>query len=415
MDALLILGGLLLILCGLLWLVARAFATSLLWGCASLLPPLPLLFVLRHWRRARSAVGLIGMGCIPLVVGLTMLASHDPERLAAILSLRWLEPEPRSAGGLDIRLRGELDGKPFEPALGELIAGTLVLREGDDFFARRELIIRLPEPPAGDVRVDVLPEDRGQLPEIELNWLLPEQDLPEVRRIASGYTLHLALETEEPNRLRGDFHLVLPPAYRTSLSGEVELYTDRLRYRDGRVDTRHNSQETIAWLVTDYLQRSTRRRDVELQALPLLDLDGNRLDLELQARVAGSWRSYRVTLKRSELHGWRVEGDQAPPLPPPSEAELQRMAPVPTTVVRGEERPLDRRIGFSLERLLASPSRYLGARLLVVTERGRSAEGRFDGLNPEGRLVIRHSLGGQGEASFILRPSEVASIELLEP
>lgn len=415
MDALLILGGLLLILFGLLWLVARAFATSLLWGCASLLPPLPLLFIVRHWRRARSALGLMGMGCIPLVVGLTLLASNDPDRLAAILSLRWLEPEPKVASGLEIRLRGEFNGKPFAPELGELIDGTLVLREGEDFFARRELSIRLPAYGGGDLRLDVLPEDRERLPDIELSWLLPEHDLPEVRRIASGYTLHLDLQAAPPNLLRGDFHLVLPPAYRTSLSGDVEVYTNRLRYREGRVDTRHNSQETIAWLISDYLQRSTRRRDVVLAPLPLLDLDGHQLDLEVQARVGGVPRRFSLALNRSELHGWRVAGDQAPALPEPSEDELRRTAPVPTTVVRGEERPLDRRIGFSLERLLDSPSRYQGARMHVLTERGRSAEGRFDGINPEGRLVIQHSLGGQGEARFILRPSEVAQIQLLEP
>ena len=43
MDALLILGGLLLILAGLVWLVMRAFATSLLWGWPSFLPPFTLL------------------------------------------------------------------------------------------------------------------------------------------------------------------------------------------------------------------------------------------------------------------------------------------------------------------------------------------------------------------------------------
>ena len=89
--------------------------------------------------------------------------------------------------------------------------------------------------------------------------------------------------------------------------------------------------------------------------------------------------------------------------------------PVPTTIVRGEERPVDRRIGFSLQRLLDSPSRFLGALVRVQTERGRSAEGRFSGVNPEGRLVIQHSLGGQGEANFLLRPSEVVEIQLLEP
>jgi hypothetical protein len=415
MDALLILGGLLLILFGMLWLVARAFSTSLLWGCASLLPPLPLLFIVSHWRRARSAVVLMGMGCIPLVVGLTQLASHDPERLAAILSLRWLEPEPKLASGLDIQLRGDFNGKPFAPQLGELIDGHLVLREGDDFFARRELRIQLPEYRGGDLRLDVLPEDRERLPAVELNWLQPDQDLAEVRRIASGYTLHLDLQAVPPNLMRGDFHLVLPPAYRTSLSGEVELYTNRLRYRQGRVDTRHSSQDTVAWLVADYLKRSTRRHDVVLEPLPLLDLDAKRLDLDVRARVDGTPRRFSLALQRSELSGWRVEGDKAPPLPPPSEVEQGRTAPVPSTVVRGEERPLDRRIGFSLERLLDTPSRYLGMRVHVVTERGRTAEGRFDGLSPQGRLVIQHSLGGQGVASFILRPSEVARIELLEP
>lgn len=62
MDALLIIGGLLLMLAGLVWLVMRAFATSLLWGWGSLLPPLTLIYVVRHWARARSAVMLIGLG-----------------------------------------------------------------------------------------------------------------------------------------------------------------------------------------------------------------------------------------------------------------------------------------------------------------------------------------------------------------
>ena len=58
MDALLILAGLLLILIGLVLLVMRGFATSLLWGWACLLPPLTLLFIVRHWRRAKQALGL---------------------------------------------------------------------------------------------------------------------------------------------------------------------------------------------------------------------------------------------------------------------------------------------------------------------------------------------------------------------
>ncbi len=417
MDALLIVGGLLLLLFGLIWLVSRAFATSLLWGVGSLLPPLTLLFILLHWQRARSAVTLAGMGVIPLVAGLALLASHDADRLEAILSLRWLEPAASASGGLDMqRLHAEFNGTPFAPELGELIDGQLLLREGDDFFARRELRIRLPGYRGGDLRVDVLPEDRGELPEIELSWLQPEQDLPEARRIASGYTLHLDLRSVEPNLLRGSLHLVLPPGYQTSLSGEVELYANRLRYRGERVDTRYDSQDTIAWVVSDYLQRSHGSHDVQLAPLPLLDLQAGELALAVEARVAGRPLRSRIELERSEMHGWRVRGDRAAPLPPVEPGvEAPAGAPVPSTVVRGEERPLDRRIGFSLERLLEQPSRYLGARMQVLTERGRSAEGRFAGLNQEGRLMIQHALGGQGEAMFILRPGEVQRIELLEP
>lgn len=414
MDALLIVGGLLLILSGLVWLVARAFSTSLLWGCGSLLPPLTLGYIVSHWRRAASPVLLAGMGVIPLVVGVTMLASHNPERLAAIVSLGWLEPEPKADGGLNIQLRGELNGEPFMPSLGELVDGSLVLREGDS-FTHRELSIRLPGYREGDLSVDVLPEDIADLPQIELKWQLPDQHFPESRLVKGGYTLHLALRAEAPNLLRGDFHLVLPAGYRTSLSGTVELYTNRLRYRGERVDTRYNSQETLAWVVRDYLQRQHRTRAVDLEPLPVLDLDARQLDFVVGARIAGTAQRIPISLTRSELQGWRVEGDAAPELPPVSEAEQQRTAPVPTTIVRGEERPVDRRIGFSLQRLIDSPSRFLGALVRVQTERGRSAEGRFAGLNSEGRLVIQHSLGGQGEANFILRPSEVVAIELLEP
>src|SRR5690606_8728478 len=138
MDALLIIGGLLLILAGLVWLVMRAFATSLLWGWGSLLPPITLIYVMRHWSRARGAVALIGLAIIPLVVGMALLASKDAERLAAIIRLDWLKPEVQVPAELTIALDGVLNGQPFRPEQGELIAGVLVLRERLHVFALRE-------------------------------------------------------------------------------------------------------------------------------------------------------------------------------------------------------------------------------------------------------------------------------------
>ena len=326
MDALLIIGGLLLMLAGLVWLVMRAFGTSLLWGWGSLIPPLTLVYVLRHWGRARSAVALVGLGMIPLVVGLTLLASKDADRLAAIIRLDWLKPEVQEPPELAIELRGRLNGQPFRPQQGELIDGVLSLREGLDFFAQRELNIRLPQPVSGAVRVDVLPQDSGNLPEVELSWLLPEQDLPEARRLSRGYTLHLDLQPQAPNRLAGEFHLVLPPRFKTSLSGRVELYSDRLRYRGAEVDRHFDSRDTIAHVLQDYLQRRFASRDVRELKVPPFSFEGDRLALQVEALVDQRAERLPLRLSKRDGQGWTVEGDRFPPLPAEAEAPAQPLA-----------------------------------------------------------------------------------------
>ncbi|MGU1848633.1 hypothetical protein ACSEUW_17090, partial [Pseudomonas aeruginosa] len=45
MDALLILGGLLLMVAGYIWVIVLAFGTGLLWGYGSLFPPVALAYI----------------------------------------------------------------------------------------------------------------------------------------------------------------------------------------------------------------------------------------------------------------------------------------------------------------------------------------------------------------------------------
>jgi hypothetical protein len=416
MVALLILGGLLLIVTGLVWLVMRAFGTSLLWGFGSLLPPVTLAYVLYHWRTARKAVVLGAMGFIPLVVGLTMLAAQDPERLQSILSLRWLDEGERVASELDIRLKGELNGQRFVPLQAEWVDGVLSLREGQDFYARRELSIRLGSQPAGALRLDVLPQDAGPHPEIEISWLLPEQELPEARRIPRGYTLHLDLQPVAPNRLAGDFHLVLPPRFATTLSGHLEVFTDRLRYRDGQVDTTYDSRDTLAYVIRDYLQRRFVTHDVELAQLPAFSLPARDLELEVEARIDGQPQRLPLQLAKHDVRGWRVQRDSFPPLAAPGAEPVAQGEASPEAPVAAEPaRPVDRRERFSLQRLLSNPSHYQDLGMRVYTVRGSTAEGRFAGVDRDGRLLIRRSLGGAGAASFSLAVEEIERVELLEP
>ncbi|WP_271411861.1 MFS transporter [Pseudomonas sp. Q1-7] len=415
MVALLILGGLLLIVTGLVWLVMLAFGTSLLWGFGSLLPPVTVAYALCHWRTARKAVALGAMGFIPLVVGVTMLAAQHPERLQAIIGLRWLGDGAQGASELDIRLKGELNGQQFSPLQAELVDGVLSLREGQDFYARRELTIRIGQQPQGALRLDVLPQDQGPRPEVEISWLSPDQELPEARRIPRGYTLHLDLQPVAPNRMAGDFHLVLPPKFATTLSGHLEVFTDRLRYRDGRVDTTYDSRDTLAYVIRDYLQRRFATRAVELAPLPVVNLPALRLELDVDARIDGQLQHLPLQLSKSEARGWRVQHDSFPPLAAPAataEAPAEAREPAP---VADTPRPLDRRLRFSLQRLLNNPGQYQALSMRVYTVRGSTAEGRFAGVDREGRILIRRTLGGAGAASYSFDVNEVAHVELLEP
>lgn len=413
MDALLLLAGLLMLLAALIWLVMRAFDTSLLWGWGSLLPPVTLLFILRQWRKARTPVLLAGLAAGTMVVGVAMMAARAPDRVADILSLRWLQP-PTLVPELQIELGGELNGQRFAPQTAELIDGVLTLREGQDFYACRELSIRLPSQPSGPLKLDVLPQDRNDLPVIELSWLLPEQDLPEARRITHGYSLRLDLVPVAPNRMVGDFHLVLPSRFKTSLSGRLELYTDRLRYRDGRLDTGFDSRETLEKVIEDYLQRRFVTRDVQLAPLPPLSFPASRLELPVSATVKGQPHQLSLLLQKEEVRGWRVFGDRYPHLPevvgtdpdkaarPATEPAVQRSRAVPPA-------PL------SLVALLADPDQYLQVLMRVQSAGGKTAEGRFAGLSDSGALIIRSPLSGAGEASFSVPAEEVIEIRPIEP
>lgn len=416
MDALLILGGLLLILAGLVWLVMRAFATSLLWGWASFLPPFTLLYVLRHWRSARPAIVLSGLGIIPLVVGLTLLASHDTQRLEAILSLKWLQPEVQAPAELAIDLRGELNGRPFAPQQAELLDGVLSLREGQDFFAQSELVIRLPSVDQGPVRVDVLPADRGVLPEVEISWLLPEQELPEARRLSRGYTLHLDLQPLAPNKLVGDFHLVLPPQFKTTLSGRLELFRNGLRYQGDQVDRQFDSVDTLSYVIQDYLERRFATRQVQLQPIGSLNFPQQKIDLNVQARINGELQQLPIALHKRDSRGWQVASDNFAPLANTVVATgVEKPAAVVAVLPERASRALDRRVRFSLEGLLRSPSRYHDLSMRAVTERGNTGEGRFQGVDQDGRIILRQRMNGRGEVSYRLLPEEITRIELLEP
>ena len=229
-----------------------------------------------------------------------------------------------------------------------------------------------------------------------------------------GYTLHLNLQPLAPNKMAGEFHLILPPQYQTALSGKLELFTDRLRYREGKVDTRFDSRDTLVYVLEDYLQRRYVSRNVSVRQLPPLNLPAQQVDVQIEAVVDGQVQPLALTLSKSPNRGWMVQGDHYERLSASLVAPVAQIATKPVEALRSRS-TLDRRLRFSLERLLRAPDQYLNLRMRALTEKGRAAEGQFAGINADGRIVIRRELSGPGEASYILRPTEITQIELLEP
>ncbi len=415
MDVLLILGGLLLILSGSVWLLARAFSVSLFWGLgSSLLPPVTLVFVLSKWRRASAPVTLAALGCIPFVVGFAMLAARDSERLEAILQSKWLnwfraevQVQPMSASA--IRLYGELNGQPFIPDEGELVDGVLTLRERSG----RLLSIRLIDTVTAPRRISVLPEDHGKLPLVEISWPVPPLNQPKVQHFSQGYTLYLDLEPRAPNLLVGDFHLVLPQQFRTSLSGRVELFANRLRYRDGKVDTRFDSEDTLVYVVKDHLAHRFASHSVQLLRVSPAQLPARQLEMELEVLLDGRNRQHLLLkLIKNEALGWRVEGDRFSRSSAVAGASKPVASPDRSDVAPN---PPDRRQGFSLSRLQSNPADYRQLRMRVITVQGGVAEGVFTELDEGGSLVLLRYLGNGGRASYRVSPHSIQSLELLDP
>lgn len=416
MDALLILSGLLAVFAGLVWLIALAFQTSLLWGIGSTLPPVAVFYAAQHWAVARKAVGLSALGGIPLVIGLTMLASQHPERAEAIASLNWLEPDSQQhPGRLAIRLNGQLDGRPFNPQLGKLADGMLSLSEGDDLFARQAVNVHIGAVQSGSVQIDVLPQDLNPAHDVEISWMRPEQQLPEARLIRSGYTLHLNLQPLPPNQLAGDFHLVLPTHYNTSLSGYIEVFTDDLRYRDGKVDLTHDSPDTLRHLARDHLQRRFETRDVVIASVSPFNFAKPAKSVSVRAQVKGTPDQFELEVAKTQA-GWAVAADRYSPLPLGGDEKARVVAPPAEPVPASSTMlSIDRRQQFSLDRLQRNPSHYERLLMRAHTERGRVAEGRFTGIDREGNVVIERVLKGPGKALYSLEPNEIVMLELLDP
>lgn len=224
MTALYILGGVVLAVPGWFWLWLRIAQQHWVWGIAGVLPPLALIGGLLHARAVLLPLLLHVAGLGLLGFGLFQLWQEEPEQLERLLQGQWSEQVVAlDAAG---HLQGQLQGQPFVLERTRLQQGVLVLSQGQGLIANREIRIDL----AGYGRAlmapafgaDVLPNDRGELPLVELLWQDKLSGQPHALRLSHGYTLSLSLDRSAAG-LSGKLYLSLPARQATAISGSFRI------------------------------------------------------------------------------------------------------------------------------------------------------------------------------------------------
>ena len=226
MTALYILGGAALAVPSWIWLWLRIAGQHWTWGVAGVLPPAALLGGLLNARAALLPllVHIAGLGVLGF--GLWQLWQEQPEQLERLVKGQWSEQVVALES--DGHLQGQLQGQPFVLERAELQQGMLVLRQGQGLIANREIRIDL----SGHGRAlmasvfgtDVLPDDKGELPQVELLWQEQLTGQPRALRVSRSYTLSLSLE-RVPNGLVGKLYLSLPAHQATVVSGSFFIST----------------------------------------------------------------------------------------------------------------------------------------------------------------------------------------------
>ncbi len=217
MDALLIVFGILLLVCGWLCLAVTAWRQSLGHFFAALFAA-PVLLLVRGRGFAIWPRVLLLAGIVLLASGLWWLQEQQPERFDVLIGGHWQASETSA----DAALHGHLMGQVFRPTQVFWAGQDLVLEERDAHRLRRSLRLRFSSfeqlPEAG---LQWLPGDDGPWPEVVMQWHDGALSAPGWRQVNDPFTLIITPQGRNHERLSLD--LRLPASYQTSVRGSVTL------------------------------------------------------------------------------------------------------------------------------------------------------------------------------------------------
>lgn len=120
---------------------------------------------------------------------------------------------------------GKIHGKDFTVENAKIQAGIMTLRQGEDFFADREVIIflflREGEKPDGRT-FHVSKENNVSVPHIHMKWKEKNGDVPETEIFIKDYVMRLELGAREGGKLPGRIYLALPDTLKSFVAGRFD-------------------------------------------------------------------------------------------------------------------------------------------------------------------------------------------------
>jgi len=401
MAAILILAGLLIFLLSWLWLVWRAFVFKPYWGLAVIFPPLLIVFILLHGRQVMLPLVTLIISVGVVLTGGYQLANEQPEQWQKVMAWQWFSVEKKQFVTQDGQIEGSIFGQRFLAHSAELDKNVLYLRENtnDDFAAQIKIsLLSVPDlQQKNGLFVDVLPDDRLPVPKIEVFWYDYERGQRLVKQINSDYTLRIALNSQPPNKLVGEFYLALATSQNTHIAGEMDVTSDKLRYLGMQVDLSYDHVQTIDYLLQSHSRAELEQQDLVFKRTTALDVFSVPLSVSGQVQFAG--KSFPVQFTLTKDQHWQVVDS--------SLAAIARQL-----VTRDSEGNVPEE-AFSLTRLLANFNRYLNQEMQVKTINGHNFSGYLQGQNAEGGLVFKGGMHKGGGVTFQLQPDEIEEITLL--
>jgi len=121
---------------------------------------------------------------------------------------------------------GKIHGKDFTVEKAKVSMGILTLRQGEGFFADREVMIFLflgkDEKPDGKT-FQVSKESNVGVPHIHMKWKEKDKDVPETEMFMKNYVMRLELGTREKGKLPGRIYLALPDTLKSFVAGSFDV------------------------------------------------------------------------------------------------------------------------------------------------------------------------------------------------